>query len=438
MKKLLALLIALVLPVGGMAEAIQLKFSLRADEASLPRVIRNAAQYVAGADTSLLEQYASVLNVSLRDITISTVYQEDAVAIDAVVNGVKLLDIKTFTSDNEIQLTSSFFPGYVLVDANEAEQISPPDMEDELLEAIRSWTEGLERAEMRGVFAGDAYEGGTKCTAWTLSDSDIAALMTAMMLPELREVIKDCEGQEEFLVKFDDANQRVAKENRFAYLLRRVTNDQDELVGLSATVFEHEKQLATVSAGFQDNEIRLVVGLGLKDQNYWSEVILTKSQREKTTYVKGEVREWTAEKNQSFAYAAQANAPAASYSLNCIVTDYGSRMLWDAHVYTGLKAEVEKEVMAINGKFNQKDASVEADFHFKENAKEYLVLSVSKSAAAPIDQPAADAVRYNVQNPAHADMYEEIARSFVLSLTSRLLQIFPLDVFLPLKESILP
>ena len=438
MKKLLALLLALFLPAGGMAEAIQLKFSLRADEALLPRMIRNAVQYVTGANASLLEQYASMFQVFLRDITISTVYQADAVAIDAVVNGVKLLDIKTFTSDNEIQLTSGFFPGYVLVDTYEAERMSPPEMEAELLEVFRSWTEGLERAEMRGVFAGDAYEDGTKCTAWTLSDSDIASLMTAMMLLELREVIKDCEGQEEFLVKFDDANQRVAKENRFAYLLRRVTNDQDELVGLSATVFEHEKQLATVSAGFQDNEIRLVVGLGLKDQNYWSEVILTKSQREKTTYVKGEVREWTAGKNQSFAYAAQANAPAASYSLNCIVTDYGSRMLWDAHVYTGLKAEVEKEVMAISGKFNQKDASVEADFHFKENAKEYLVLSVSKSAAAPIDQPAADAVRYNVQNPAHADMYEEIARSFVLSLTSRLLQIFPLDVFLTLKDSILP
>lgn len=441
MKRFIALFLALLLPFGALAETTQVTLEVQAEEALFSALLKSGAQNGAGIDAAALEAYVSLLKTLLKDTSITMVSQENASSVSIILNGTSLMDAANYLSGSEMQTTSSLIPGYVLVEADAADSAIDAEKEQQIAKDLEkvftAWKEGLVSETTYGVFAGDAYSGGTQCTTWTITDSDIAALMSAVMTPELRGMIEqhiasEDGDQEDVLAAFDAANARVAEENKYAYILRRVEDDQEKLVGFSLSVFEAEKQLATLSIGPNEDGMRIVLGLGLKAQNYWSECKLTKSQRDQTTFIKGEVREWTADKSESFAYVAQTNAPAVSYLLNCIATSSGQRKLWDGHVYLGSKTDAAREILAFSGSVNQQNKAVEASFSLMENKQALMTISISKKPVAAILPPDASLIRCAADDPDQAELYTKVSQEFAFAITMRLMQIIPFDVLMTL------
>lgn len=436
MKRFIALFLALLLPVFALAETFEVTLEVQAKEAVFSSLLKSAAQSGAGYDAAALETYASLLQSLLKDSSITFVSQENASSVSITLNGTSFLDATTYLSGTETMTTSSLIPGYVLVEADADNSVIAAEKEQQIAEefekAFADWKKDIASETSYGVFAGDAYSGGTQCTTWTLSDGDISALMTALMTPELRAMIEQQLEADDALAAFDAANERVAEENKYSYILRCVKNDQEELVGFSVSVFEAEKQLATLSLGRTEQGMRAVLGLGLKEQNYWAECLLTKSQRDQTEFIKGEVREWIADKSESFAYAAQTNAPAVSYLMNCITTTSGQRKLWDGHVYLGSKTDAAKELLAFSGSVNQQNKAVEASFSLMENKQTILNFSMSKKPVASILPPDASLIRCSAEDPDQAELYTKVSQEFAFAITMRLMQIIPFDVFLTL------
>lgn len=439
MKKLVALLLALLLPVCALADTFEVTMEVQTAQALFSALVNQSVQKHTGIEGVSSESVAKLLQALLGNTKITAVTQENASAVSITLNGNSFLDATIYLSGGESLMTSSLIPGYVLVEdvssASAAEAENEKKIAEDVQNAFVAWKETLPVETVHGVFSGDAYTGGTVCTTWTIKDSDIAALMTAIMTPELREMIEqhveaEAAGEDGILSAFDAANARVAEENKYTYTIRCVADDEDRLVGFSATVFDEAAQVATFSLGKSEKNIRAVIGLGLKQENYWAECVLTESQRDQTTFFKGEMREWTADKSESFAYVTEANAPAMSYLLNCIMTKSGQRELWDGHVYLGTKANAGKEVLSFSGSMNKANQSFETKCSLVENQQSMMTFSLSKKPAAEIMPPDASLVRCAETDPAQGELYEKVNQEFVFAITMRLMQIIPFDLLL--------
>lgn len=437
MKKLVALLLALFLPVCALADTFEVTMEVQTAQALFSALVDQSVQKHTGLEGVSSESVAKLLQALLGNTKITAVTQENASAVSITLNGNSFLDATIYLSGGESLMTSSLIPGYVLVEdvpsASATEAENEKKIAEDVQNAFVAWKETLPVETVHGVFSGDAYTGGTVCTTWTITDSDIAALMTAIMTPELREMIEqhvEAAGEDGILSAFDAANARVAEENKYTYTIRCVADDEDRLVGFSATVFDEAAQVATFSLGVNDQNVRVVIGLGLKQENYWAECVLTESQRDQTTFIKGEMREWTADKSESFAYVTEANAPAMSYLLNCIITKSGQRELWDGHVYLGTKANAGKEVLSFSGSMNEANQSFEAKCSLMENQQSMMTFSLSKKPAAEIMPPDASLVRCAETDPDQGELYEKVNQELVFAITMRLMQIIPFDLLL--------
>lgn len=441
MKKIVALLLALLLPVCALAETFEVTLEMRTAQAMFSAILDQSVQEQMGLDGVASESVVKLLQSLLGNTKITVINQENASSVSITLNGNSFLDATNYLSGTETLMTSSLIPGYVLVEDADSATAANTETEQKIMEDVHSayqaWKEALPVETAQGVFSGDAYSGGTSCTTWTITDSDIAVLMSAVMTPELRGMIEqqmdtEAAGEDSVLASFDAANARVAEENKYTYTIRRVIDDADQLIGFSVTVFDQEAQVATFSLGKSDQRIRVVIGLGLKHENYWAECVLTESQRDQTTFLKGEMREWTADKSESFAYVTEANAPAMSYLLNCITTKSGQRELWDGHVYLGTKANAGKEVLSFSGSMNKADQSFEAKFSLVENQQSMMTFSLSKKPVAEIMPPDASLVRCSESDPDQGELYAKVNQEFVFAITMRLMQIIPFDVLLKL------
>lgn len=435
MKRCIALLLALLLPVCALSETIEVTVQVQTAEALFSAMLEPAVQSQAGLDDATAEAAAKLMKALIGNTKITTVTQEDAGSVSISLNGVNFLDVTTYLSGVQTLMTSSLIPGYVLVE--EADPAADAQREKKIAEdvkaAVTAWKDGLTAETAYGAFSGDAYTGGTSCTTWTITDSDIAKLMSNLMTPELRTLVSESltveeSEQTDVLDALEKANQRVAEENKYAYTIRCVKDDQNRIVGMSLTVFEHEKQLATLSLGLDEQEIRLVLGLGMKEQNYWSEYRLTKNKHEQTTYIKGEACEWVADKSESFTYVSQTNAPAASYLMNCVVTNYGKRNLWDGHIYLGAKADAAKEILTFTGSVNELTKSAEAKFSLRDSQQDVMTVAVSSKPVEAILMPDESMVRCSETE--QAELYTKVNQEFVFALSMRLIQIIPFDVLL--------
>ena len=137
-----------------------------------------------------------------------------------------------------------------------------------VLPSVTEWCNALKSTEAQGSFVGDAYEGGVKCTTWSVDDQAVAALVDAVLTEDVCAALKAVFTAMEMdadaiLSQIREQNKLVAQENLHTYLLRWVQDAQDQPIGASLTVLKNGEQIATVSMGFQDDGCRLVIGLGL-------------------------------------------------------------------------------------------------------------------------------------------------------------------------------
>lgn len=446
MKRLLALLLALLLPGCAAAESYELSVSIEVNEESfasfaMPTVQGDPALSNVDARTLIAEVVECLNGMSTQ-----LIFKEDAWQAKVNLGTGELLDAAVYTQDERAFLTSSMMPGYALYDALESEASVPAVDSDAVCagmeSALSAWLGNLEPTVSYGTFDGDAYEGGAKCTTYSITDMDVAALVSALATEELRVLAAEfltALGLDDaaLLTQFDALNARVADEDAGLYILRIVTDEADAFVGASLTVVHGQAQVATLSLGAAENRIRLVVGLGLRAQNYWWELDCSFNNLQSSTYISGNAREWVADKAESFSYVRQTNAPLADYALRLNLSKAGSRYLWVGNIsVSGI--EYNEELCAVSGSCNVGTKELDCTISLGAEQSAPLALKVRFGPADAIPPMDETLQLCSLSAPEDVEKCQELLEKFAARIMARLIKLLPMDIIMTLNEYELP
>lgn len=454
MKKLLALLLALLMPVSVLAETYEVSLSLATDEALFSQYVKQMIVMDSTGENVDPDKLAAAVARILNGLGFSMKVQEDAAAIDIQLGGASVLDMVVHTEQDATFMTSSLLPGYCLRQTLDASTAQESAMADEIAsvdwqavlqrssDALQAWQATIEPTIMTGVFSGDAYEGGTRCTSWVLTDKDIAALLNALMTDELRSVIAkvltllDVDA-EDLLAQFDALNARVAEEDAYIYMLRAVENDAGQVIGLSLTVMQEYYQVATVSVGLSVDEIRLVTGLGVNEQNYWWEMSCRNKMDGKKRSVSGVSREWMAAKSDGFAYVKASMESLTNYQWQFNVSKAENVCVWDGSFSTwdGQNYEV---LGTTSGVFDSKTNAMNGVVGMGAAPNEPIKLAFSFAETEAIAALDSSAIVCDLPDPADAELAEKLLNQLGTALLARLIKRLPMELLLSLPQLSIP
>lgn len=454
MKKLLAVLLALVMPFSAMAETYGLSLSVATDETIFTQYAKEALRLDPAYADMDLDKLAAAVEQILDGFGVSLTVQEDAAALDIQLGGGSLLDLVVHVTQDALYMTSSLLPGYAL-----REKISAPTEQElsvakelasmdwqavsiSVEEAVQQWASVIEPTVMQGMFSGDAYEGGTRCTTWVLSDIDIAALVSAGMTDELRAAVTALlivigENADEILSRFDAINDKVADEDAYIYMLRIVENDAGDVVGMSLTVIQEMHQVATVSLGLSGMECRLVVGLGANEDNYWWEISGKRTVVDNVTCFTGNSREWLADKSDAFAYVRERVNPLSNYEWRCSLTQSGKRYLWDGQVNVW-NGQAYEALCSTSGVCAPETGTFCGTIGLGTSPYEPLKLQFSFGPVDAIASLDADAEMCDLSDPEDALLSERLQNQLAASFMARLIKRLPMDLLLSMPQLTIP
>ena len=446
MKKVLALLLVCMLPFAALAETYGVSISIDTDETLFSDYLKSAlAEFPDAAADPQLDLYMRLIQQLLDGVTVDVAVQEDAVSVALQIGGGTLLDAIFYEVDDQLVITSSLLQGYALTENVESDATTQDAMLQELdwdvlgtqvNGTFSNWLYELETLVTTGQFVGDAYDGGTKCTTWVLSDKDIAALMETILSGDVRDAVSNVLTAMGFdaqntLLELDAANARVRKENAYQYLVRAVHDDQNQLKGCSVTVYGDSVQLATFSLGVQEKGICIVFGFGVQDQNYWCELTVNARERNNMTFLSGQCMEWTAPKELRFAYVKTAVEPVSNQEWYCNITKSGQRYLWDASLYEGDKADYAY-YFSSEGTANPSAATLDCSFSVGDSPYVPLTLKLKAGPVEALPELDATLARCSLSDPADAALLQSLAEQMYSKLLARLMKLIPLDLLLQL------
>ncbi len=456
MKKLLSMLLAMMLPLCAAAETYSLSVMIDTDSVLFPMYLKQALLEqpdIIPADE--VEVCVATMQHLMDGLGLQLTMQDNAVAMDMQAAGENLLDVVAHAAEDAIYFTSSLLPGYALTESvtlnaadeqvlqSACEAVNWEHVCNTVTEAVNAWLAALKPTVSTGSFAGDAFEGGTVCTTWVITDSDLTALVSAAATQELRGALSNVFAAMNadatvFFAQFDEKNAAVADADTYLYILRMVDDDAGNLCGMSLTIFRDADQVATLSLGVTQKEMKLVLGLGLADQNYWWQFTAKKNQRNNIIFLSGTSREWMADKLQSFPYVCTANAPLSEYEWHCNVTKSGNRYLWDASVYEDNDRADYRYLFSSSGSINSKGKQLDGSISWGDSPYVPLTLKIKfgpAEAIAPLD-PALQ--HCSVSAEEDAKLSHELSNRFTAALMARLIKLLPLDVVLMINQLSMP
>lgn len=297
MRKLIACLLAvlmLALPSLTMAEEAQsLTLALDTDAARLSPVVTALA---GKENPELCESLAELISSCVLEGR----WQEDATITSFSLNGETLLETAMLYAGDKVTYITSFAPGYALQTAIgpqlDWEQLLQCDWAEEkarLTERVETLAASLEQTEETGSFLGDAYEGGVRRVTCRLDDRTIY-LLAECFLTTLEQsegfaasLSLSMEELHAFLAQLRESLLPGALENAYRYQFSLVYDEDDELVGVSLTALEGNKQISTLSVGPMEDGLEAVWGYGLNGMNYYMRLILLTEESEDGTQAMG-------------------------------------------------------------------------------------------------------------------------------------------------------
>ncbi|MBQ7850103.1 MAG: hypothetical protein IJ343_10305 [Clostridia bacterium] len=445
MKKLLALLIALLLPASALAQASCTEYLLTLDEELCMQMLENSGLF---AEDQARKLGAAVVKV-LNGLGLRIFEQENGGAVEVLVCGKPLTDFTALETAGQVIITTPLAPGYGLtfpagmteaLQGGMAELLTQADMEQltgSVLEAVMHWVSDVEMNSSYGRFSGDAYEGGVACTTIVLDDSDVATLLSGILTEDVRRMISvllddmGANGQST-LQQLDALNKKVADSNAHQYLLRIVQDDQERIIGMSAVIMRGKAQLGTLSVGLEETQVRVVFGTGMPDKNYWLDMILQEgaAQHNGSFALSATVRELTGEKEEDFRYASavvQTLLAQSDISFECGYGRNGSDWRY-----------VQKTFYPQHGTTETLDfSSVTADEHtqtcslkFLANDREYMSLTMKRQPCEPVtaDHAGLTLCDLTAGDEEMEALVEEIGEQMGMNLVVRLLDVIPMNV----------
>ena len=396
MKKLLALLmVLLLLPASALAEAMCFEVTVTADETNLLEQLKASGIYAGANEDVLCAALAKLINGSgLRVIT-----QEGGGSVELLVAGETLLDAAAMTTATELLFTSGLMGDYALTIPMEvvellgdaADVICQKDalmpLLDGALKAAEAQLEGVNVTTARGSFSGHAYYGGVYCDTYTFDDAQLAAILDAFATDDLREQIL---GIAELLgmdtavpfAQFDAKNAQVTAENAYRYVVRMVYDAEKEPIGLSAVALQGDSQLVTLSIGMAADALNIVIGIGMDEMNYWHSheitiAVATDENGVETRTYSGMIAEFTAPKEDDFAYAQAASGLdqlRAVWSLD--LTRKGAETTWKFSHQERKGTSTAISMVDWNGSFTA-EQHLQSTLTTRYNGKPCLTVSMS-------------------------------------------------------------
>ncbi len=444
MKKLLALLLVLLIPLCACAESYQFSFTVNAGTETFLQAMEEllAAQDTAEADVAKKE--AALVQKLVDGFGLDLVWQETAVSVALRLCGEKLIDMTAYDLPDKMLLTTSALPGYALttpVEESESAAFEAVDWSaaaQSIAETTDAWLAGIEPTEARGYFVGDAFEGGEKSITWRLSDLELATLMSSLLSDEVRNALIAFYttmglDAEEILAQLDEANAEVSKQNRHDYVLRVVMDKNDKIVGAALTIMQDHVQIASASLGVMPEGLKLVIGLGLHAQNYWCEINANTAQVAEKSSCHVVVKEWAASKEDAFAYVQGANAPANTWEWQLETTSTDGETSWN-----GVLRENGAIIQTSNGHWNQEAMLMDSHIAFGPENAEVLSVDFSFSPAEALPDPNPELVECSSTDPADAALYEKLTAQMSAAVMARLLKILPIEQIMQLNQFTMP
>lgn len=454
MKRILALLLAMLLPVCVLAETQQLVVSVdMADgmQAKIQQALLAAGLPDVDEDDSQI--YAQLIESLLNGLRITVTMQDNAFAIEVCQSVEKLLDLITYSINGNVYLTSTMLPGYALqfaaskdgnaIASKAFDGFDWKSVRNDIRSTVTAWVSSLDKVEDTGAFVGDAYKGGTHCTTWYVSDADIATLLSNLVNGKLREwiaVVLEDSGLDgkSMLSDIDALNNDVAEADRYMYVIRAVRDDSDKLIGLSATVLDGTYQIGTLSLGLQDNDVKIVMGLGLTEQNYWCSAELMPSASSIGTAWTCRTKEWLVDKEQGFSYASTANAAVASHCWQLTKAESGDSITREWTAYQGEDFNIERRIFAAVVEAFKGKADIGLRFATCSGTQEELTLRISCESADRIHDFDQSLKICSMTSLADEALYTDLMNTFSATLSARLLKVLPMDLIMDLYRLSIP
>ena len=440
MKKLLAILLALMLPVCATAEAYSFTFDVKTGEAFL-QYVENAMR-LEGAEAAEATEAAQMLQSLVNGMGMDLVAQEDAFDMQLRFSGEELMDLTAYETNQELMLTSSLIPGYALSAMQESDAAQAAALEQidwvgaalSVLPSVTEWCNTLKSTEAQGSFVGDAYEGGVKCTTWSVDDQAVATLVDAVLTEDVCAVLKAVFAAMEMdadaiLSQIREQNKLVAQENLHTYLLRWVQDAQDQPVGASLTVLKNGEQIATISMGFQDDGCRMVIGLGFDTQNYWCESNIQGAVDGDVWLLTCRTREWAADKENAFAYISAVEEPETDLSWSIAI----GAQAWECVV-----RDHSEVILTANGTLDAQTGNVKGQIVIGTEAAPILTVEFAMGPTTDIQPMSADVTKVSADAPEDADQYEQLIKQLTATLMARLIKLLPLQMLLEINPFTMP
>ena len=437
MKKLLAIVLALLMPLCASAEAMGFTVRIDIDGEGFTAAASSAMMEV-GAEAAEAEKIADMIRQLVDGAGFEVKVDDNAFYLELQLCGGKLFDMTVYEQDEKRLFTSSMLSGYALEEkvesnATAVQQYNWEAASQSITDALLNWCAGIEKTEAVGFFVGDAFEGGTKCTIWTLDDKMLTQLMDAVLTEEVRAALavmyeESGRDSEEILAAFDQANKDVAKDNKYSYVLRAVENDE-KLIGLSMTVLQGAEQVATASLGFKVDGVRLVIGLGFEKQNYWVEADASWAVTNNEKSVRVTARECAANKNEAYAYVRGTMTPVniGEWTYNAVSGDDG--YAWDS-------ALSANGAVLLSGKGTAVPDEMKYDGVVSVGAASNKLLDVSYSVhpADPLPELDTALTTCSISDPADAELLEKLSNQLVAAISARMLKLLPMDLILEMSK----
>ncbi len=450
-KRILALLLALLLPAAALAENFCLEYSVELDAENASALFRTMGLF-SGADNE--ETLCKAMVELLDGFSFRLLTQDDATRVEVNFDETTLLDFTVITGAENLVFTSDLMDG-----AGLSIPMAAMDLENDALVQMMGDTdwekllsgmataalgklEAVEMTRTRGSFAGSAYTGGVWCTTIVVDDQWIADMIDALLTDEMRALVIDVadyfgfDGKNLFSA-IDEANAAASQANAHRYIIRLISDEQENPVGISVTVMRGDEQLAALSLGIEKNQLTLVIGIGMDDANYWhyqkfSWEELATGDNTAAARLGGQILEFTAPKTDDFAFALETYSDLRMQrDWQVILNRLGDHATWQwkYNVTERMPGSAAVHAQDGQGQYSPAGHSFSNTCTYSWDGAVYMTETFSLTPCDAIPTDVSGLTLCDLTGD-DEELMQEIAFNFAGALASRLLAIFPMELLL--------
>lgn len=289
MKKLLAALLALLLPCCALAEACDFELTLSVSSGGLSALFDLLPPVVGGHSLPApSDSQAAALADFVSEFSLAATVDEETsrARLSLLHRDETLFDLQTETAEGADLYATSLLPGILLTTPADPalegawQQLCWDDFVNRLQHFAKDWEASLDVTMEPGTFAGDAYAGGQNCQTFRFDERDISVLLESMIQYRAQDhidILLDYYGR----LLFGDVNglrnrlleraRQVSMQNRFNYVLRMVDDGSMYVMplGVSLLVYENDQLVSTLSVGYGNEQLDIVLGYGIRKENVY-------------------------------------------------------------------------------------------------------------------------------------------------------------------------